>query len=468
MKPRSQVRLGCLLAVMAMQYLAWAGGTRGVSNNVAVLDFTLEKPVANAGERMAGLEDYFEVALERQDVPVLERRNIRLVLSERDLQTGGLLSVKTLSQAKLPVVDYFIGGSVVFAEARDFTLTLSIIHADKATVESTLTRRGAYPDDWLPAIESLAKEVNQRLQFPKPQQLERSEFEMMTWLPEAALPFFKGLEYYGRGDYASAVPWFRQSYEKDKHFDLARRWEARAYTKLNLLELAEAPSDGKTNATRITSDLKRPVAAVVASDKISAAGRAAFMQALAQSGQFELFDPASIGATAREIDLQLTGQMAAPLDGRSVWLVVDDLIYLDAPDPESLAVRQQNLLSGKVQRQVKIRVPKSDENFYSGLEKTFLESKPAAFAQEIGADKTGQSDLPEPTRQDSGEVAMAKALRLAAANPQSARLWIGLADFYRARPEKCFWKKLSAPYKPTGNHRMPHSGWRRRFGGNAK
>ena len=248
------------------------------SNNVAVLDFKLENPTANAGERMAGLEDFFEVALQKQDVPVLERRNIRLVLAERALQSNGLLSVETLSQAKLPAVDYFVSGSAAFPDAGEFSLTLSIIRADKATVESTLMRHGAYPDDLLPAIESLAKEVSQRLQLPKPERAERSEFEMMTWLPEAALPFFKGLKYYGRGDYASAVPWFRQSYGKDKHFDIARRWEVRAYTKLNLPILADALSAGTTNNNRGATESKRPVVAVVAGDAIFAAGRAAFVQ----------------------------------------------------------------------------------------------------------------------------------------------------------------------------------------------
>ena len=122
-----------------------------------MLDFKVENPAANASERMAGLEDFFEVALQKQDVPVLERRNIRLVLAERNLQAGGLLSEETLSQAKLPSVDYFISGSVAFPTAGEFTLTLSVIRADKATVEFTLTRHGAYPNDWLPAIESLAK-----------------------------------------------------------------------------------------------------------------------------------------------------------------------------------------------------------------------------------------------------------------------------------------------------------------------
>ncbi len=38
-----------------------------------------------------------------------------------------------------------------------------------------------------------------------------AEWHTSTPLPEAALPFFKGLDYYSRGDYAMAVPWFRDS-----------------------------------------------------------------------------------------------------------------------------------------------------------------------------------------------------------------------------------------------------------------
>jgi hypothetical protein len=129
--------LRCLFLWLA---LAWASDVSQAAGNVAVLDFKVENPTPNAGERVAGLEDFFEVALQKQDVPVLERRNIRLVLSERALHSSGLLSVETLSEAKLPPVDYFVSGSVAFPGASDFTLTISIIRADKATVAFTVTR----------------------------------------------------------------------------------------------------------------------------------------------------------------------------------------------------------------------------------------------------------------------------------------------------------------------------------------
>jgi hypothetical protein len=222
MRPRTRGRkwFGAAILFSLLVWTVWTpaelrASSTFSSNSVAVLDFKVENPTANANERLAGLEDYFEVALERQNVPVLERRNIRLVLAERELQANGLLSVETLAQAKLPSVDYFVSGSVAFPSPGKFSLTLWIIRADKATVESTLTQPGNYPDGWLPTIESLAKEVSTRVQIQKKESIGRSEFEVMTWLPEAALPFFKGLDYCSRGDYALAVPWFRHSYEKD-------------------------------------------------------------------------------------------------------------------------------------------------------------------------------------------------------------------------------------------------------------
>jgi len=78
-----------------------------------------------------------------------------------------------------------------------FALTISVIQASTAAVKASWTKRGAYSRDWLSAIQSLAGNVRSELQIQEPAPRARSEFEMLTWLPEAALPFFKGLEYYG-------------------------------------------------------------------------------------------------------------------------------------------------------------------------------------------------------------------------------------------------------------------------------
>lgn len=454
--------------------------TDQLPNNVAILDFTSDaRTAADGADWAAGLPDFLEMALQKQDIPVLERRQIRLVLGERDLQRGGRLAPGTLASAKLPNVQYFIDGNVSQLPGNRFVLTLSIVRADSSTVENSFTRRGDYPTDWLPAIESLAKEVGTNLHIARNEHVKRSEFEMVTWLPEAALPFFKGLEYYSRGDYAGAVPWFRHGYEKDQHFDLARRWEARAYSKLQLPRLAAAVAGSQKADTRAAAS--RPVTVVVTSAKISAAARAAFVQALAQSGQVEIFDPASIGATAREMDLQLTGQMAAPLDAQSVWLVVDDLIVLDVSRNDLLVAREQNLLSGNVRRQAQVAGSGADQKNCRTLAKALLESK--AMTEDPLATQNSDAALSEPYRNDEPEVAMAKALRLVQAAPDDARRWVGLADYYgdydlkrrvldeavnaierhREQPDAAFWlasalwrkREMSKHtfYEPTANWR---------------
>ena len=425
MKLYLTAQLGCLLATLAFGALAQDRPTVS-SSQVAVLDFKRENSTANTDGRMAGLEDFFEVALERQEVPVLERRNLRLVLAERAARDNGLLTAESLSQAKLPALNFFISGSVAFPNSTEFALTISIIRADTATVEAALTRRGIYPDDWLTAIESLGKEVNARLQLPKRQRVERSEFEKLTWLPEAALPFFRGLDFYGHGDFAAAVPWFRESYGKDRHFDIARRWESRAYEKLGLPQLAGALSLNGTNTAPSRRPSKRAMVAVVASGKISAADRATFLEALGRNDEFDLFDPGSIGATADEIDLQLTGQMVSSLGERGVWLVVDDLVYLDASDAWTFTVRQQNLLSGEIVRQAKIGITNAPD--FKKLAAVFLNDRKVSAAAET--EIKNSPTLPEPLRTEPGSTALPKALRLAQAEPDDARRWVALSDYF--------------------------------------
>jgi hypothetical protein len=410
-----------------------AAAEAGISNGVAVLDFSFENSTAEVADWTVGLADFVEVALQKENVPTLERRQIRLILGERDLQSRGLLQADTLRAAKLPTVSYFVVGHVSREAANGFTLTFSAIRADTAVLEFSVTRNGFYPADWLPSINSLARDVSSRLGTKRLSQPARSEFETLTWLPEAALPFFKGLQYYAQGDHFLAEPWFRHAYDKEQHFDEARLWEARAYRQAGLPKLAEiALRPVKHNpATGNAVAAKLPVVAVVASPNVSASGRAAFVQALAQSGRFQPFEPASIGATAREIDLQLTGQLAAPLNERSVWLVIDSLIFLDSPTNSVLRSRQNELLSGKLIRESRLSVRgEPGVDAFTALAKEFLKIAVAGSAKSSLEQGSSTRDLSEPTTADSPEVSFAKALRLAATHPDRARLLVGLSDYY--------------------------------------
>lgn len=406
-----------------------AGRLQAAPVQVAVLDFKAENATNGNDDWTVGLADFVELALQKEGVETLERRQIRLVLGERELQSGGLVSAAGLRKRGLPAVNYFVSGSVRRVAGNKFTLTVSLHRADNATVENTLTRRGAYPAEWLAAIDSVAKEAGDKLRAPAKLAPTRSEFESLTWFPEAALPFFKGLEYYSRGDLPQAAGWFRTASGKDPRFDQARLWEARALLQFGFPELAnfavgaarKGAGLGRTNAAKL------PVVAVIAPEGVPIAGRAAFVNALARSGRFEMFEPQAIGATAREIDLQLTGQMAAPLTGRSVWLVVDSMVFLEMANAE-LRARQSDLLSGQLLRQVSTPTDEAGERSFVQLAEAFLnvtakeEAKPVAG----GAEEM----FGEPNAGDRPEVVFGKVLRLAKAHPDRARPWIGLADFY--------------------------------------
>jgi tetratricopeptide (TPR) repeat protein len=402
--------------------------SRAEQFRVAVLDFQSEG-AANGGDWTVGLADFVELALQKEGVATLERRQIRLVLGERELQAGGLVSVADFKKRGLPGVDCFVSGSVRRLAGNEFELTVSIVRAGNATAEGSFTRRGVYPTEWLSAIDSLAKEAGGRLRSKVRPTPSRSEFESLTWLPEAALPFFKGLEYFARGDYPLAAGWFRTASAKDPRFDQARLWEARALRQFGFPELAEFAQAATRQGAGIarTNHAKLPVVAVIAPEDVSVASRAAFVQALKRSGRFEMFEPQAIGATAREIDLQLTGQMAAPLNERSVWLVVDSMVFLELTDGQ-LRARQSDLLSGQPVRQVTIRADSAEEQSFVRLATRFLNT-PAKEDAKLSF-TVAEEGVVEPNAGDRSEVIFGKVLRLAKAHPEQARPWIGLADFY--------------------------------------
>ncbi len=402
------------------------------SLSVAVLDFAGENTSGESGDWTVGLTDFVELALQREGVPTLERRQIRLVLGERDLQAHFTMSPDAWQMAKLPAVAYFISGHVSRTAPDRFALTVSVIEAGTATVKASFTQRGAYPADWLEAIQSLAKEASSQAGTQAPAPPAGSKVESLTWLPEAAMPFFQGLEYYARGDYPMAIFCFRNAAGKAGRFDQARLWEARACRQMGFEKLAEFAAKPVLRKPAVETNLaaKLPVVAVVASEDIPAAGWAAFVQRLKQSGEFTVFDPASIAATTREIDLQLTGQMAAPLNGRSVWLAVDSVVVLSANDG-TLRARQRDLLSGEPQRQASVPISQGRAIAdYDALAGAFLQSRPSATAQPATQAGVSPPDIMEPGPRDTPESAFAKTLRLVMGDTNSARNWVALSDFY--------------------------------------
>ncbi|MCU0786423.1 MAG: hypothetical protein MUF81_20750, partial [Verrucomicrobia bacterium] len=436
---------------------------------VTVLDFKKGNKALGDDDWTVGLGDFMELALQKQGVSTLERRQIRLVLGERELQAGAMVSAVGFQKRGLPPVDYFVGGNVTRLAGDEFELTVTLIRADNATMESAFAQGGVYPTDWLSAIDAIARRISGRLEgTPQAVPGSRSEFESLTWLPEAALPFFKGLEYFAREDYPLAAGWFRTASVKDPRFEQARLWEARALRQFGFPDLAEfAFAALGTGARGVrTNVVGLPVVAVIAPESVSVAGRSAFVNALARSGRFEMFEPQAIGATAREIDLQLTGQMSAPLNERSVWLVVDSMVFVEI-DNGSLRARQSDLLSGQPVRQVTVPSTGREADDFLRLANAFLD---ATTREESEAVSTAEIAVEvEPGAGDRSEVVYGKVLRLAKAHPDQARPWIRLADFYREwTPRLTLLDRAIAtievnPDQPDASFWLTSALWRKRY-----
>ena len=434
--------MACLAVATGVLILAFASSSQGAnlnasSDKVAVLDLIHEKaPEGGDRDWIVGLADTFELALQEENVATLERRQIRLLLGERELLGQGVISADTLRAARLPSATWFVGGQVQRGASNEFVITVSLVHPGSATVETSFTRRGSYPVEWSSTIFAIAHDVASYLRsvtVPAP----RHAGESMTWLPEATLPFFKGLECYARGDYAGAIVQFNKARTEIQPFDLARLWEARAYQHAGFPELAEfAIRPLKIRQPAVINPPAKPVVVVLGGRGITSTGRAAFIRELARSGRFTVFEPTWIGATLREVDLQLTGQMAAPLNENSGWLVIDDVVFLDSISVEGnssacLRARELRLLSAGLVRQAMLQgLEKNKDVQYVRLAQQFIRARSKKNSESVIENNSTIDSSAMPSPSDPFEISFAKALRLVQQHPTNPRYLIGLSDYY--------------------------------------
>lgn len=440
MKPKFWItRLFLLGAVTLMVTRAMADSmpTTDSSNTVAVLDFTLENPTPDK-EQIKVAADFMEMALQREGVATLERRQIHLLLGERNLWRGGIISFASIRAAQLPLPEFFVEGTVRGYESNRFSVSIALVRAQTATLVASFSDEGKFPDEWADTLDKIAKQIALRLNQVRRPPPAQTQFEGITWMPETAFKFFSGIERYAGGDYSGALTKFHELRMDDRSSKLAWLWEARCYKQCGLPEQAGLILQKQRLAdeavARSSVAQNRPVVAVLALSGVAAQTKWKLAQRLADSGKVLVFDPEWIGATAREVDLQLTGEMASPPNAGSIWLAVDGVILLDTitgsdGKSHSLRLRQQDLLSGKIVYEGYLPSDVSNEGSVSEqLADQFLKGE--TFSQTQSAVPIGSAGLEEPGPQDSPVTALAKALRLVQQNPGSLRLLIGLADCY--------------------------------------
>jgi hypothetical protein len=426
--------LFCVLNFTAAETMALAG-TGAPPSSVAVLDFTLENAVRDR-EQGKIAADVIEMSLQRNGVATLERRQIRLVLGERTLWRNGLISSASIQAAQLPLPEYFIEGTIPGSGSNRFIVNIALVNARTATLAESFSGEGKFPEEWAGALDKIAGRIAARLnQAGRPPPVQ-PKFEGITWMPESAFKFFSGIERYAAGDYGAALAMFHELRIDDRDSKLAWLWEARCYKQCGLPEQAGLILDKMRLNTEaaVQNSLAQncPVVAVLALDGVSAPAKSRVAQLLAESAKVRVFDPAWIGATAREADLQLTGEMAAPADAKSVWLAVDQAILLDVISEAdgsicSLRLRRQDLLSGQIVYEEDVRLGVTGEiAACEQLADQFL--KGGAFSPTSTALTADSLKVPEPGPQDSPSAALAKAVNLLRQTPDNLRYRIGLAD----------------------------------------
>jgi hypothetical protein len=435
----SLIKLAFIAGIVLMSFwptLADDNPTTDVVPTVAVLD--LEAGAKTPGQWLAGAPEFIEMSLQKAGVATLERRQIRLVLGERGVWQSGLISPENVTTARLPLPGFFIEGSLRQVATNRFSIEVSLVHARTATLEASFTETGVYPEEWVPALGNIARQAATRLLKMQSVPFQPTEPEAISWVPESAFKFFQGIERYGACDYGDALASFHELRMDDRNSKPAWLWEARCYKQCGLpdqadlilrkLRLADLPV--ASNALGVG----RPVVAVLAMKGIDPEVQMQVAQRLADSGKFAVFDPAWIGATAREIDLQLTGEMAASLNDQSIWLAVDSAILLDVVSDgndknKSLRLRQQNLLSGKITYEASLKLNGSNpKSLWQRLAGQFLEGGTPPVAADIPLRMRTEPD--ERSLEDSPTTVLAKALRLVQRNPSDPKWLIGLADCY--------------------------------------
>ncbi|MEO5804656.1 MAG: CsgG/HfaB family protein [Verrucomicrobiota bacterium] len=453
-----------LLIVLGMMLVANFCFAEPIPDTVAVLDFTAENGAP--GDWTAGLSDFLEMTLQSKGVVTLERRQIRLILAERKMSASGFISAQKIREAKLPHVSFLISGAIRRLATNQFEMRLALVRAENAEPLAVFTSAGSYPNQLNGALDDLCGKIIRAFSREKPRFARQSEFLSLTWIPEAAQSFFKGIQFYTVGDFPRAFSQFFIARTLDEDFTLAQQWEARALRAAGFPELAEiASATIQTNKGVAKSPVSNtPVVAVVVTTDLPNKGE--FLQALASSPALQLFDPNSINATARELDLQLTGQMSAPLNEKSVWLAVDYFVHV-TEENGVVTARMHHLLSGETLASAQIPSVRGQPGEFQKLAKNLL----ANWIKTSPSQRTNfnSAALPEiADASDSFEIKISKAMRLAQQEPNNARHWIALGDLLPlAKYQESIWSKAveileKNPEQPDASFLMASALWRNR------
>jgi hypothetical protein len=234
------------------------------------------------------------------------------------------------------------------------------------------------------------------------------------------------MECYAKNDYAQAIIAFREARCWDQNFRLAWLWESRSYQRAGFAAQARRVLEaGQLADQPVGQAIQRPVLAIVAGSGVTAGEQQEFTRRLADSGKVSVLDPRWIGASAREVDLQLTGEMAARSETHNAWLAVDQVVFLERTG-EVLRIRKQDAVTGEVLLRTETSAA---NNGVAQLAQNFFQSdKTAGSTGPLTS--TAQKTLPMHIHLpvNPAEAELARCIDRAMRNPADVRALLAAAD----------------------------------------
>lgn len=406
---------------------------------VAVMDFRPADATNRAAGWSAGLEDLFEIELQKQGVATFERRSVRLLLGERRVWRDQLVAPELIKAGGLPHVRYLISGEVRGSTDGGITIDAQVVDARNGTSAGTFAETAPDRSRRMVMLSALARRIAEGVAAHERRPPAAAQAPCLTWLPEASRHFFAGMQAYAAGDAADAAAHFRLARIEDDTARLAWLWEARAYQRLGVPELAEVIIERKGLSAQLalpqTLGGATNIVAVLAGRSLSAACKAAFIEEVRKDARFVLFDPAWMGLPAAEADLQLSGEMAAPLNERSIWLAVDSVLSFqrmaESGSAPSLLAAQRDVLSGRPIREVQLPLAgEPTPEVCAQLARHFLASAPPAAGDQPARTGPGAGGQDTPMADDARETVLVKALRHLARDPNDPQRLIAAADAF--------------------------------------
>jgi hypothetical protein len=345
---RKAIRMTRLLAsglvVTLIPTLLAAPSPLADARTVAVADCT---PAPGTPADWAyGIADLMALELQSRGVVLLERRDVRWILAERQRQFMDRPDAGAVPFADVHQLDALVSGTIRRTAADRFYLEIGLTDLRTGTEMASADATGQWAVGLPAAVASIANRLTRRLQdstpdeaVPRPSGFSRS--------PEISWLFYRGIAHCLIDEPEWGAVYFLDALRADPLFTAARIWNLRAFELLGFGEFANLERARLAQTLEGSEALRQfeqgdwlphhafVIALLTPSNATEPAARiiAQVRQSLERTANIFLFDPDRIGALAAEMDLQRTARFGEPAEfTRLAWTAVHGVLSVEAVD----------------------------------------------------------------------------------------------------------------------------------------